>query len=292
MYAEIATIIAPVFICAAIGFGWARSGQPFDSHLVSTLVMNIGAPCLIVGTLGKVDMPADHFSQILLATVLVLALTGLLATLLCAIFGLSFRAFITPLCFPNSGNMGLPLSMFAFGDEGLAVALGVFLVMSCTHFSLGLALVSGRGSLQTVLRSPIVYAALIAMGLVYSEQQLPGWIQNTTDLLGGLSIPLMLITLGVSLQRLRVSDVAVSLGLAVARLVIGLSVGLLVVEILALEGVVAAVIIMQSAMPAAVFNYLLAHRYERQPEAVAGMVVLSTLLSIVWLPFVLGIVLP
>ena len=138
MYAEIASIIAPVFICAAIGFGWARSGQAFDSQLISNLVMNIGAPCLIVGTLGKVDMPAAHFSQIMMATILVLLITAALSWLLCLLLGLSLRAFMAPLCFPNSGNMGLPLSFFAFGDEGLAVALGVFLVMSCSHFSLSL----------------------------------------------------------------------------------------------------------------------------------------------------------
>ena len=291
MYADIASIIAPVFICAAIGFGWARSGQPFDSQLISTLVMNVGAPCLIVGTLGKVSMPAAHFSQILVATLLVLLITAVISWLLCLLFKLSLRAFLAPLCFPNSGNMGLPLSLFAFGDEGLAVALGVFLVMSCCHFSLGLALVSGRGSWHTLLRSPIVYAALVAMGLVYSDQQLPNWLQNTMELLGGLSIPLMLITLGVSLQRLSVLDVFLSASLALARLLIGLAVGVVVVEVLDLRGVVAAVVILQSAMPAAVFNYLLAHRYNQQPEAVAGMVVISTLLSVLWLPLVLGLVL-
>ena len=291
MYAEILSIIAPVFICAAVGFGWARSGQPFDTQLISALVMNVGAPCLIVGTLGKVDMPAAHFSQIMMATALVLLITAAFSWLLCLLLGVSLRAFMTPLCFPNSGNMGLPLSFFAFGNEGLAVALGVFLVMSCSHFSLGLALVSGRGSWRSILRTPIVYAAVLAVALVYGGQQLPGWLQNTVDLLGGLSIPLMLITLGVSLQRLRISDVYLSLCLAAARLLMGLAVGMLVVEILDLQGVVAAVVVLQSAMPAAVFNYLLAHRYNQQPEAVAGMVVISTLLSLLWLPFVLRLVL-
>lgn len=291
MYAEIMSIIAPVFICAAIGFGWARSGQAFDSQFISTLVMNIGAPCLIVGTLGKVNISAPHLSHIVMATVLVLLMTIVLSWMLCVMLGLSLRGFMASLCFPNSGNMGLPLSFFAFGNEGLGVALAVFLVMSCCHFSLGLALVSGRGSLYTVLRSPIVYAAMLSMALVYGDQQLPTWLQNTVDLLGGVSIPLMLITLGVSLQRLRVSDVYLSLGLAAARLLIGLSVGLLVVKLLALQGVVAAVVVLQSAMPAAVFNYLLAQRYNQQPEAVAGVVVVSTILSLVWLPFVLVLVL-
>lgn len=291
MYAEIFTIIAPLFICALLGYVWARSGQPFDSQFVSLLVMNIGAPCLIVGTLGKINMPPEHFTQIMLASSLVLLLTGAAAVVLCLWLGIPLRAFVAPLSFPNTGNMGLPLSLFAFGEQGLAVALGFLLVMMACQFSVGIALVSGARSLGSVLRSPVIYAAVVAIFLVYTEQQLPSWLQNTVSLLGGFSIPLMLITLGVTLAQLKVSEFILSTGLATARLVIGLAVGLLVVHWLELEGVMRGVVVIQSAMPVAVFNYLLALRYGRAPEAVAGMVVMSTLLGFLLLPAILWLVL-
>lgn len=291
MLTEIFAIIAPIFICAALGYGWARSGTPFESQFVSRLVMNIGAPCLIVGTLGKVDMPASHFIETVTAAVLVMVITGLLAIVLCRVMGLSQRAYLTSLVFPNTGNMGLPLSFFAFGEEGLAVALGLFLVKSLAHFSIGVALVSGSSNWRDSLRSPIVAAGLLTAVLIFTGWQLPQWLQNTVSLLGDFSIPLMLITLGVSLAQLRVRDFTLSCGLGVARLLIGFGAGFAVAELLSLEGAMRGVVIIQSTMPAAVFNYLLAQRYGQSPEAVAGLVVASTALSFVTLPTLLWFVL-
>jgi predicted permease len=291
MYVEIFTIIAPVFICALLGYVWARSGQPYETQFVSNIVMNIGAPALIIGTLSKVSMPAEHFTDIVIATSLIIVITGALAAALCVIFRLPMRAYLPSLTFPNTGNIGLPLCLFAFGEQGLAVGLGFFLVMSVSHFSVGMALVSGGSMVKGVLKSPIIYASLISVVLIYQQWYLPLWLSNTFTLLGELSIPLMLITLGVSLERLRIGDVIVSTSLSIARLVIGLGVGLLVAEWLALEGVIRGVVIIQSAMPAAIFNYLLAQRFGQSPESVAGMVVISTLLSFLTLPFVLWLVL-
>jgi predicted permease len=291
MPVEILAIMAPVFICAAIGYGWARSGTPFDSGFVTSLVMNISAPCLIVGTLSSVDMPAQHFSEIALATALVLVFSLLIFTALCRLSGLSLRSFLAPLTFPNTGNMGLPLALFAFGELGLAIALGMFMLMSMTHFSLGVAILRGRSNGRGLFLSPIVYATLVSVLMVYTSTTLPLWLENTLTSLGGVSIPLMLMTLGVSLHRIKVGEILLSTWLAVARLALGLGVGLLVVWLLDLQGVMRGVIIIQSAMPAAVFSYLLAHRYQRAPEAIAGMVVISTLLGFMILPGILWVVL-
>lgn len=287
MYAEILSIMAPVFLCALLGYGWVRSGRRFDNQLISSLVMAIGAPCLIVRTLGQVDLPQESFNQILLVSVLVTLVTALLSVLVCRLTGVPVRTFFLALTFPNTGNMGLPLSLFAFGEAGLAVALGLFLVISVLHFSVGVAVVSGRASLGQLLRTPILYASLIAVLQVYTGVQLPRWLQNTIDLLGGMSIPLMLLALGVSLAQLRVRDMRLSFLLALCRLGVGFASGVLVAEWLSLQGVIRAVVILQASMPAAVFNYLLADRYQRSPEAVAGVVVMSTLISIGFIPLLL-----
>ena len=292
MLSEILTITAPIFICAMLGFGWAKLKHPFDSHFVSSLVMSIGTPCLIIGTLGKVELPKTQFTDILIASCLVLALTGAASTLLCRTLNISIRTFVTPLTFPNTGNIGLPLCLFAFGQEGLAIALGVFLVVCSCQFSIGVALMSGSRSLLGIVRSPTVYASIIAIYLVYSGHQLPSWLQNTMSLLGGLTIPLMLITLGVSLAQLRVTEFYLSSGLAIARLVIGFLIGVFVCEILNLEGVTRGIIIILSSMPSAVFNYLLATRYQRDPEVIAGLVVMSTLIGFILLPPLLWWLLP
>jgi predicted permease len=290
MYAEILQVLAPILLCVATGFAWSKSGRDFDGDFISRLVINVGAPCLVIGTLSKVELPAQSLLQILAAAALVLVLTALLAALLCRLLKLSFSVYLNPLIFPNTVNMGLPVSFFAYGDQGLAVALGIYLVVSIAHFSFGIALVSGQNGWRNTLRSPIVYSGLIAAALVLTETRLPLWLESSFTLLGSFTIPLMLLTLGVSLAQLKVRDFALSGLLAVARLSIGLLVGLAAAELMALEGVIRNVVIIQSTMPAAVFNYLMAKRYHQSPEAVAGLVVVSTLLSFATLPLLLALI--
>lgn len=291
MYTAIFTIIAPVLFCVAIGYGWARSGTPYENDFVSRLVMYVGAPCLVIGTLSKVDIPAQELLDILIAATLVLIITTLLAALILKCCKLSLPVYLGPLIFPNTVNMGLPVCLFAFGEQGLAIALGIYLVVSLAQFSLGVALVSGQNAWKNTIRSPIVYSGLIGAILVFTNTHLPLWLENSLNLLGSLSIPIMLLTLGVSLAQLKVKDLWQSTALACCRLIIGVSIGYLIAELLELEGVARGVLIIQSSMPAAVFNYLLAHRYNRSPEAVAGLVVMSTTISFISMPALLWFVL-
>ena len=291
MYLKIFTVIAPIFICVLLGFSWARLGYPYEQQFVSNLVSSVGAPCLIVGTLSKVGLSTTYFNEIVVSTVMVLSLSALIAAVGLRIFGLSIRAYLAPLVFPNTGNIGLPLCLFAFGEEGLAMGIGIFLLMAFSHFSVGIAVVSGTQSLNKLIRSPIILSALFAISLVYTQTQLPDWLTNTLTMLGNMSIPLMLITLGVSLDHLKVKSFFLSTYLAVGRLLIGVGIGLLVCNLLELEGALRGAVIIQSAMPAAVFNYLIAQRFDRAPEVVAGMVVMSTVIGFLTLPLLLLLVL-
>lgn len=287
MLSELFAVVAPIALCVAVGFFWCRGGQHFPAEFVSALVTRIGAPCLIVGTLTEVKVSPRLLGEVGLAVLLVLLFTAAAGWLVCRAGGLSVRAMLGPLVFPNTGNMGLPLALFAFGDSGLAIALAVFLLVSFAHFTLGVALVSGSSPWREALRSPIVWAGAIGIALVLLEQSLPRWLENSVGLLGDFTIPLMLITLGVSLAQLRVRDLRRSVALALARLAIGVGAGVLACGLLELEGVMRSVVILQSAMPVAVFNYLLAHRYGAEPEAVAGTVVISTALAFGGLPLLL-----
>src|SRR5690606_16735202 len=131
----------------------------------------------------------------------------------------------------------------------------------------------------------------ISLAVVFTGVTVPVWIADTIGLLGGITIPLMLIALGVSLARLRIASLPLSMAIAVARLAVGLAVGLGMSWALGLSGIVAGVLVVQSGMPVAVFNYLFAHVYKRQPEQIAGAVVLSTIMSFAGLPLLLLLVL-
>ena len=291
MIGELFSIVAPVFICAGIGFAWEKSGRGYDVNLVTNLVTNIGAPCLVFHTLANLQGDGPAFATMVGATLAALAVSIGVGALVLKLARLSQRSFLPALIFPNTGNMGLPLNYLAFGDLGLALAIWVFTVYTVGQFTLGVAIASGTVSLKALARLPLLYALAAALIFMISGTTPPDWVNNTADLLGDVTIPLMLITLGISLGRLRVASMPRSLGLSVLRLVMGFAIGIALAAALGLEGTARGVLIIQLTMPVAVFNYLFAQRYNTAPEEVAGMVILSTVLSFATLPLLLWFVL-
>lgn len=292
MLLDILGILAPVFVCAAIGFGWMRLQIPFDTNFVSRIVTSVGAPCLIFATFMEVEIDPQAFKTMMIAALLSIVVFGAVGYGVLRFAGLSQRAFLPSQMFPNGGNMGLPLCLLAFGDQGLALGLTYFMISIVFGFTLGMSISSGETSARQLFANPTFYAVAITLILMFSGLRPPQWVADTTDLLGGLTIPLMLIALGVSLAQFRISSLKRSLALSLLRLGLGFVVSLGLAELLGLEGVARGVLILQGSMPVAVFSYLFAVRYGRQPEEVAGTVVLSTLISFLTLPLLLWYVLP
>ncbi|MGH6944929.1 MAG: AEC family transporter [Geminicoccaceae bacterium] len=291
MFSQLAAIIAPVAVCAGIGYLWARLRRPFETEFVTALVVTVGTPCLITSTLLRLPVDLTALGDMALAAIAVFAIVGAVAAVGLRAVGLPMHSYLPALLFPNAGNMGLPLCLFAFGEPGLALGIVFFTVSSVLQFTAGAALAAGTVSPARLARIPLLYAVAIALILMVTGTTLPDWITNTIELLGGLTIPLMLIALGVSLARLRIASLKLSLGIALVRLLLGFVVGLGVASLLGMAGMAAGVLVLQSSMPVAVFNYLFAQIYRRRPEEIAGAVVLSTFLSFASLPLLLLLVL-
>lgn len=292
LVAELASIVAPVFICAAIGFLWAKRGLPFDNAVITSLVYNVGGPCLILATFAKVELSAAALAEIAaasLAAYLGFAAVGF-AVLRAA--RLRLASYLPAVIFPLTGSMGLPVCLFALGNEGLAFALVFFAFGAIGTFTIGATIAAGSVSFGRIARSPVFYAVVLAVGLEIARIDLPRWAFNTADLLGGIVIPAQLVALGLALSRLRVTSLGRSVALAMLRLATGAAVGWAVAEAFSLGPVASAVVILQSAMPVAVSSYLFAQMYNREPEEVAGMVLVSTILSFATLPLLLAVLLP
>ena len=292
MLYNIFAIISPVFVCALIGYTWVKSGHPFETPFVSRIVMNVGAPCLIYSTFMDIELERDAFIAMASAAFITMVIFGIVGFIVLKIFNWDQRAFLPGQIFPNVGNMGLPLCLLAFGDEGLALGLTYFTVNIVFGFTVGIAVSSGAMSFKELARNPMFWTVILTVSLVFAGVESPEWIYNTTDLLGGLTIPLMLIALGVSLAQFKITSLQRSLTLAVMRIGLGFAVGIGVAMLLGLEGAARGILIMQCSMPVAVFAYLFAIRYDRQPEEVAATVVISTLMSFALLPALLWYVLP
>jgi len=285
-------IIAPVLISAVIGYGWARAGRPYNTEMVTHLVTSVGVPSLVFTTLVKVDIDLGALGQMAGATFVALVVMGGVGLVILKLWGQSVRSFLPTLVFPNTGNMGLPLALLAFGDEGLALAVAYFTVCIVFQFTVGVALSSGVRSPLALMRVPTIYAMILALIFKMTQTAVPLWAFNTVEILSGFTIPLMLITLGISLYQLKISALGKSLVLALIRLLMGFGVGLLLAELFGFEGAMKGILILQSTLPVAVFNYLFAQRYNTDPETVAGAVVVSTVASFATLPVLMWFVLP
>ena len=289
MLLRLIEVILPVLICAGIGYGWARSGRPFDTRMVTRLVTNIGTPCLIVATLTGLRLEAGAFWSMAGAAVLSIFVFFVIAFAVTRLTGDDFRTYGPPLGFANAGNLGLPLCLFAFGEPGLALAIAYFAVGAVGQFTVGQFIVAGRFSLRTAILSPVIWAIGLALILNTLGWPMPKALGNAFELLGGFAIPLMLIAMGVSLAGLKVRGLGKSLFYAVVRILIGVAIGLAMGMALGLPDLARGVLLIQCAMPAAVFNYLWASYYERSPEAVAGVVFVSTLLAFAVLPLIVAV---
>ena len=291
MIEQLFSIIAPVLICVAIGYCWARWGRRYDIELVTTLITSVGAPCLVLHTLANLRIPVGALATVAAAATMVIALCMLVGVVFLHLVGWPQRAFLPALMFANTGNMGLPLSFLAFGDNGLGLAIGIFAVHSTLMFTVGSAIAAGKPSLRSLVRMPLLYAVALSLIFLLTGTTPPDFVNATARLLGGITIPMMLITLGVSLGKLRIASLPRSMTIAVLRLVFGFAAAFACARLLHLDGVAASVLILQATMPVAVFNYLFAQRYDTKPEEVAGIVVISTLLSFLTLPLLLWYVL-
>jgi len=282
-------VMAPVLVCTAIGFFWGRSSVPYAAEFVSRKVMNIGAPCLVISTISQAEISGQGFAQVALAASLIFIGTAALAVLVIRYSGGEVRSLLSAVVFPNNGNMGLPLCLFAFGEEGLALALAFFLVQMTALMTGGVALMSRADTgLKAMLKALFIIVALWLLG---SGATLPTWIDSTVALLAGFTIPLMLITLGVSLSNLATTGWWRSIGFSALRIGGGLAFAWIAVSLLGLTGTAKNVVLLQSIMPAAVFSYLLALKFDRDPNAVAGIVVASTVMALLAVPLLLVLLL-
>ena len=288
MIAEVAAVLAPVFVMAGIGYGWRLTGAPFDMPFVTRIIMYVAGPCLVFTGLSQLAVPLNEFWGMVGAMIVVtLCVAGLSAALI-AVLKLPQRSFLPALTLGNTGNLGLPLCLFAFGEEGLGLAVAIYVTNSLLQFTFVPLLHTRVSVLRTLLTTPILYGALAGLGVVLTGARVPTWLADTLEAIGGLLIPLMLMALGNTVGGLKAHNLPRAVGLGTARLLIAFVVAVGVSYALGLTGVARGVLVLQGAMPAAVFSYLFAARYDRDADDVAGIVLVSTLLGALTLPLLVS----
>jgi predicted permease len=281
-------IVAPVFLLAALGFSWVKMGYEYSTEFITRLSMTISVPCLIFVSLMKTDIPQENLLNLVLASIVAYAVITILFLMLVLVSGLDRRTFLHPLVFGNTGNLGLPLAFFAFGSTGLSSAVVVFAIMAVYSFSLGIWMVSDGLGVSKLVKEPVTWGTVLGAVFMINDWQTPIWMTNTLDLAGQMAIPLMLITLGVALARIKPNNLARSFGLSIIKVIACTAIAAGAGVYFQLDKIAFAVLVLQIATPVAVTSYLLAAKYGADSDEVAGLVVVSTFISILAIPLTLA----
>ena len=280
--------VLPVFITALIGYALAKANRPFDSKTITFLVASIGTPALVFFNLSKTTVAAEALAVIAAATVMAISFYLVVGAMALRALGLKWRTYLPSLAFPNAGNLGLPLAFYAAGEEGLNYAIVIFAITSIVNLTAGQAIAAGRNNFLAVLRSPILPAVALGLLFAYGGIPIPLFANNTLEMLSGLTIPLMLLMLGTSLAKIKVTTFGRSAVLSVVRIGMGVVAGFTLAALFGFTGAERVAFVLQCAMPVAVFNYVFAQMFDNEPSEVASLVVVSTLLSVLTTPIVLA----
>lgn len=284
-------IVAPVFLLAGIGFVWVKLGFEYQNEFVTRLAINLAMPCLIFVALMQTTIEPTALAALFFATNAVYLTIAVGSAILVRITGLNRRTYLAPFLNGNTGNLGMPLALFAFGDIGLGYAVIVFAISSIWAFTYGIYLVSGQSSPLRALREPLVISSLLGALFLWRGWETPTVVTNTLSLIGQMAIPLMLITLGVAVGRLSPGGIGRAIWVSLAKLALCFTTAWLVAGLFELNSVAFGVLILQISTPVAVTSYLMAAKYNADSEAVAALVMVSTLMSVATLPAILAVLL-
>ena len=283
-------ITAPVFILAAVGYGWVKLGFEYRVEFVTRLAMTLSVPCLIFVALMTADIDPQALGSLSLASFTAYGLVSIVFLGIVKLRKLDTSTYLAPLVFGNTGNLGLPLAMFAFGEEGLSYAVVVFAVMAILSFTIGVWVVAGGGSPIRVIKEPVVAATFLGALFLWQGWQTPIFLTNALKLIGQMAIPIMLITLGVAIARLETNNMGRAVWLSAIKVMVSAGAAWTAARWFGLAPIPSAVLIVQLATPVAVTSYLLAKKYGHEAQPVAGLVVASTLLCVISLPLILAFV--
>ena len=284
--------IVPVSLIILVGFVAGRMLE-LEHQTLSKVTLYVLVPALIVSSLYHSTIAAESAIALVAGMVITTTLLYLTVLLVCKIWQLPAnlrKSLVGTTLVGNVGNLGLPIIAFAFGESGLERAVIVLITASMLMAGVGPALLKEEG-IQTgvtlTLKLPLVWAMLGGILLRSPAVQLPLSLIQGIEMLGNAAIPVALVTLGIQLAQTRLAIGRYELFASGLRLLYAPLLAYSVGSALKLQGLDLQVLVMQSAMPAAVNSLIWASEFGGDPARVARTIVVSTLMSVVTLPTVL-----
>jgi hypothetical protein len=288
LYIKLFEVLSPVFFIVGIGYFLGKKSSNIETTFITNYSANFGTPALIIFGIMSSGVTYSMFADYFIYWLIAMAIFGIVGVIFLILMKKDCIRELPPFILPNTGNMGIPICLFAYGTFGMGVAASISAVIVLLHFTLNVFLASKRFNILVIVKSPSFYAILITVAFLYFEIEAPTFVLNTVMLLAYAMIVLILMSLGIALTQLKVFSLKSSIIFSIGRVVIGPIIGLILIKIFNLSGVGAGVLLIQSSMPSAILTYLIASMYspKKVVDSIASTVVVSTLMSIITVPIV------
>ena len=291
LYIKLIDVILPVFFVIGIGYYLGKKDPNFNTDFITTLAGNVGTPAMIFYTITSTGVTLEIFIEYFIYALIVIGGFAAIGLITLWLMKKDIVSELPPLILPNTGNMGIPICLFAYGTEGLGIASAIASVIILLHFTLGVLLAKKSFSLKILITNMPIYGIIAAVIVLYYDWNVPGFIVNTTFLLTYATIFLVLMSLGIALTKLKVVSWINASILSSVRIIIGPIIGFGLIKYLNLSGLAAGVLLIQSAMPSAILTYLVGSMYseKRVVDSIASVIVTSTMMSFITIPIVVYI---
>tara|TARA_B100000427_G_scaffold327630_1_gene338803 strand:+ start:60 stop:959 length:900 start_codon:yes stop_codon:yes gene_type:complete len=288
LYLKLIDVLFPVFFIIGIGYYIGKKDPKFNTQFITNFAGTIGTPAMIFYTITTTGVTLEIFIEYFIYAVIILAAFALIGFIFLILLKKDPITELPPMFLPNTGNMGVPICLFAYGTSGLGVASAIASVIILFHFTIGILLASKKFSLSILIKNGPIYGIIAAVLFLYFDWDVPGYLENTTFLLTYTTIFLVLMALGVALTRLKIVSWTHAVLLGAVRVILGPLIGFAIINFLNLSGFMAGVLLIQSAMPSAVLTYLVGSMYskKRAVDNIASVIVSSTIMSFVTIPVV------
>ena len=286
IYLKLFEVLFPVFFIVGIGYYLGKKNPELDTSFIANFAANIGSPAMVFYAITTTGISFNVFLEYFWYS--------LIAIFAFAVLGIIFLKFLKkdiitelpPFILPNTGNMGLPLCLFAYGNQGFGIAATISSLVILLHFTIGVFLADKKINFQLLFKSPPVYAIIISIFFLFFDIKPPAFLVNTTMMLTYAAIFLILMSLGIALTRFKVFSFRSAFISSIARVIIGPIIGFLIIKFFNLSGFAAGVLLIQCSMPSAVLTYLVGSLYSSKEvvDSIASMIVVSTVMSFITVP--------
>ncbi len=288
MIERILGIFLPVLVVVVVGYVYARRVKPDMTH-VNRLSMTILAPALVFSALASKDFDARANALLMVGCIGVVLGSGLLAWPIARFLKIDYRTFVPSMMFNNCGNLGLPLSVLAFGQGGFPAMVALFTISNLLQFTLGTWLMDHRARMYHLLRNPMVVATIVGFAFALTHPPLPEWIEVGIRIMGDAMVPMMLLSLGVRLADVRWADSGIGVVGGIVRPLVGLGAALVLIPLLGLDDMQRGLLILFAVLPPAVLNFMVAEQFRQEPGKVASIVLIGNVLAVVFVPLGLAL---